>query len=91
MDIKAPDNRILDLSMADPNNKSLSISADVKEKAKAWVDTRITKGDDSIPSVANLVNRLLIAFLIETTSDPELKDIESKINKAAKHVSRHSN
>lgn len=76
--------------MADANSKSLSISRELKERAKAWVERRNARGNDDIPSVANLVNRLLAEFLIQQGETPEeIKEIIENINKAAKHVSRH--
>ena len=75
--------------MTDANNKSLSISRELKEKAKQWVESRTAEGNDDIPSVANLVNRLLAEFLIQQTGDPQLRETIENINKAAKNVSRH--
>lgn len=76
--------------MADENNKSLSMSRLVFVKLKAYVDARKDKGDDSIPSVSNLLNRLGIAYLRAVTDDPELDKIEDAINEAARRVSSKS-
>lgn len=76
--------------MTDESNISLSMSRLVNLKLKAWIDERKAKGDDSIPSVGNLINRLGIAFLLETTEDPDLASIEKAINKAASRVARMS-
>jgi hypothetical protein len=76
--------------MADENNKSLSMSRLVFTKLKAYVDARKENGDDSIPSVSNLLNRLGIAYLRTVTNDPELDKIEDAINEAARRVSSKS-
>ena len=71
------------ITLADKNNGSMTISKRVKTKAAMWVNDRKAAGDDNIPSVANLTNRLLIEFLNQQGYGDELEDIERSLKRAA--------
>jgi hypothetical protein len=73
--------------MADEMNKSVSMSRLVNERLKEKIDARKAEGDDSIPSVSNLLNRLGIAWLKEVgLTDEEIAYIENQITGAARNV-----
>jgi hypothetical protein len=74
-----------------PEDDSVSISPEVKMLAKTWIADQKAKGDTSIPSLANLINLLLLEYLLERTHDPELKSIVEAVRKSARNVAARSN
>ena len=54
--------------------------------AMTWIKDQKAKGDTSIPSLANLLNQLLIAYLAERTHDPELVALDEAVRKSARQV-----
>lgn len=69
-----------------PDDKSLSMSAEIKAYAMAEIADQKKRGDDSIPSLSNLVNRLVISYFAQKTGDPWWLEREEAINKAARRV-----